>query len=57
MRNMCREGRVYGRKGGGVGEIDISQVSWSPPFVTEPCNGADKPGEVPVGNKEAVSWF
>ena len=57
MRNMCSEGRVYGRKGGGVGEIDISQVSWSPPFVTEPCNGADKPGEVPVGNKEAVSWF
>lgn len=55
MRDTCEEERFY-RRGGGRGEVtDISQVSWSPPSVTEHCAGPDIARAAPARTKEAVS--
>ena len=52
-----REDRVHGRKGERGEETDISQVSWSPASVPEPCVGADRAGAVPVRTKNTVSRY
>ena len=48
---------MKGRKCERGEETDISQVSWSPASVTEPCVGADKAGAVPVRTKNTVSRY